>query len=367
MLGRLLDGSGRTVVYATQSPPAGLPRVVVTLHPATFRPPGSGRTRGWLVPFVAVYRVLFRSVELVRAILRHHVDVVIGCTGGPTEIPAACLAATVTRRPFIAYLWDDPVLQWPPGAVRRFASVAERLWRRRADVIVPNEALARTVAARTGLAPLVIRNPIPAAAFADLGPNSATPEDTQVRSIVYTGSVYGAQADALANVAAALDRMTRHAELRLYTTATEVELTHYGIRGRRVVRRDPVDEDRSLRLQREADVLLLPLAFRSTTPEVVATAAPGKFGEYLASGRPMFVHAPANTWVAQFTSARQAGVVVDQDDVSAVASALDDLLGDPVLQRRLAKEALKAAREFDELVSREKFWTAIDDVAHRRR
>jgi hypothetical protein len=49
-----------------------------------------------------------------------------------------------------------------------------------------------------------------------------------------------------------------------------------------VVRHPHIPQSRVAAILRQADVLFLPLAFRSPIQEVIRTSAPGKMGEYLA-------------------------------------------------------------------------------------
>jgi glycosyltransferase involved in cell wall biosynthesis len=95
--------------------------------------------------------------------------------------------------------------------------------------------------------------------------------------------------------------------------------------------------------QRRAALLFLPLAFRSSNPTEIRTVFPTKLLEYLVSGRPILVHAPADSWVSRAARAEGWGEVVDQADPLLLARSIDALLADQARQQALVAAAFKAA------------------------
>jgi glycosyltransferase involved in cell wall biosynthesis len=91
--------------------------------------------------------------------------------------------------------------------------------------------------------------------------------------------------------------------------------------------------------QRRAVILFLPLSFNSPYPEVIKTSAPGKLGEYLASRRPILVHAPADSFVAWYFRRYDCGVVVDREDPEALRRAIEEILNNVELQQKLCANA----------------------------
>lgn len=365
MLGRLLRDAPVPVVFATQDESGVGRRGVIKLRQARFHGPG------WLpVPVrrptaavLTLYTLVHRTVELALSARRQGVGVIVACTRGATELPAACLASVIGRSRFVAYLFDDPVYQFPPGPIRRFAAMAERFWVRHvAAVIVPNEAMADVFTYRTGVAAVVVRNPVPAAALEALPRRDGADELGDPVRLVYTGAAYSAQADALVSVVRAIDFAGANVEVHIYTSQTSEELAELGLLSPVVFRHEHLDGEECLEVQRRADLLILPLAFHSPYPEVIATSAPGKFGEYLASGRPILVHAPAGSWVADFASNHGAGLVVETDEPAAVASALTAMCSDAALRGRLVRCAREVAGLFSEDEQRARFWRVLKEV-----
>ncbi len=295
--------------------------------------------------------IVKRADHLQELFARDRPQVCIGCTGSVTDIPAAFVASRACNIPFVAYLFDDPVLQWIDPDRRRLAAEWERQWAlRAAAVIAPNEVLAEDFTKRTGAAVSIVRNPAADGAFAP--DTSARPLGAPVQ-LLYTGAVYQAQLDAVLNLTAALQHLPFAARLDVYTGQHPRVLaaanprflrTHAHVEGAEV-----------FRLQQSADILFLPLGFATGMPEVVRSAAPGKTAEYLASGRPVLLHAPADSFVARFFREHDCGVVVDTPEPAGLVQAITRLRDDKDLRSRVVANAQRAARGFTADQSRRAF------------
>jgi glycosyltransferase involved in cell wall biosynthesis len=310
-----------------------------------------GRTLGKLNRAGGLVRtVLERTEEIAAALHCDPVDIVVGCSGNPFDLPAAYLAARRLRLPFVAYLFDDPVYQWEEGNYRRISRITERIWSRGvAAIIVPNEVLANDVQSRLPHARIhIVRNPVDPAAFPAAGgenigcvANVGTPQ-----RLVYTGSVYSAQASAFRNLVAALSTLGGKFALSIYTAQLSSDLVRIELSSPHVSAFPQAPHATAIKLQQSADILFLPLAFDSPIPEVIRSSAPAKLGEYLAAGRPILVHAPAGSFVTELIRNAEAGVVVDTPDLRELARALLSIAGDGVLRTRITRNALQLASEF---------------------
>lgn len=332
VLGRLLEGFDpdsyalvTSMLPSEETPglpvPAG-PRLRVRREPARLNP--------WLA-------LLLRTRRITWAIRRSRARAVVGCSGRLLELPAAWLAARLLGLPFHAWLMDDWLLQSLLDPNHRVADALERrIVRSARTVLVPNPALGEELRRRhPGLPVVCVPNP-----WYDGPPASG---DGAAHRLVFTGQVYAAQLDAVQNTLQALDLLDRPG-LRLdvfsgYTTPG-------ALGGPRVALHPHQSFARIARLHAEADVLLLPLAFRSPYPELIRTSCPTKLSDYLRSGRPILVHAPADSFLVRFCREHECALVVDRPDPAAVAEALQRLLDDPALGARLGLRALECAELF---------------------
>jgi glycosyltransferase involved in cell wall biosynthesis len=322
--------------------------------PSSFGPPSSQ-----LTPIL--YALCRRAAEISEAIRFDDVGVLIGCTGTPIDVPATAIAAQNLGLPFVAYLFDDPVYQWPAGPYRDFSAWQEMSWSgHAATVLAPNEFMAEEFKRRTGRLARVVRNPVNLASYLNAEPGPAS--DNTTKRIVYTGSIYHAQLDAFRNLVDAIGTKGAY-EIHIYTSQAEAVLDAHGINRKAVIHHPFIDSRLIPHIQKKADILFLPLAFGTDTQEVLRTSAPAKLGEYLAAGRPILVHAPRDSFVVHHIRSNNAGLVVDQPDPTALRATLDRLSTDPQLQRTLIENAIRLSHDYDLAHVRNLFWSTIEEIS----
>lgn len=329
-----------------------------------------------------VRRCAERIVEILRS---ERCEAVVGCTGEIHEFPAAYWAARRFGVPFFAYAFDYYSCQFQTAfaASPRYLTHLERyILRRSAGVLVPNELLRDIFRRRYNVESVVIRNPLDEVTSRQIPTAAATDDNSSLRifdqadaergessrelRIVYTGSVYDAQFDAFRNLIVALDQLRRpELKLHIYTNHTPAYLAAGGIRGP-FIQHPAVSAAEAIELQRDADILFLPLAFSCPYPEIVQTAAPSKLGEYLAAGRPILAHAPPDSFVAWYFRQHRCGLLIDRPEPALLGKAVENLLSDRALRSELVRNALRCAAEFHIDVARATLRTALHLPPHRR-
>ena len=168
--------------------------------------------------------------------------------------------------------------------------------------------------------------------------------------IVFTGSIYSAQVDAVRRLVKVVDKESREngtgkaaMRLTLYTAASSRALERMGLTGVNV-RRDEVKHEEIARVLAEADVAFLPFSFEPKARHVVETSFPSKIAEYLAAGLPILAHAPPYSTVAIYCREHGCGLVVDEPDEALLRGALVRLSTDPTLREDLSAKALEIAK-----------------------
>ena len=291
--------------------------------------------RGW-----SMIRAVARGVAAVR---RERCGALIAAPDRVEDLPIAFAVSRLTGTRFYPYLFDDYATKWTGPREHAFARRVERfLLKRAGGVIVPNEYLGEDLRRRHGVESTVVHNPYDVSLY-----ESPRPREVEVlrrpATIVFTGAVYEAHYGAFRDLLEALGRLgTGVARLHVHTASDPALLARQGLTG-------PIDFHPHApavtvpSIQQEADVLFLPLAFDSPYPDIVRTSAPAKMAEYLAAGRPILVHAPANSFVSSYFRRHGCGVVVDEDDVAALMQALERVLGDRALRERVCAAAWQRA------------------------
>lgn len=312
--------------------------------------------------------VVIRSRTISRILKREMCDTVIVCTGGREilDFPAAYLASRLTGARFYAYLLDQysHMVSYVLGNsfLRHFES---RVLKGADEVIVPNEFLRDELRRRFNVEAVVIHN------MCDLQPyERAAENEVQLNSdgirIVYTGGVGPLHYDAFRNLLTAIELLERNdVRLHLYTPQSRDSVEDEGLTGPHVVYHEHQPVVTMPAVHQRADILFLALAIDSPHPDIVRTAMPGKMGEYLASGRPILVHAPPDSFVASYFRSHECGLVVDQNDPAQLAHAIDSLLNDATLRRRLGTRARERAEiDFDQVKEQAKFTELLIPVPH---
>jgi glycosyltransferase involved in cell wall biosynthesis len=138
-----------------------------------------------------------------------------------------------------------------------------------------------------------------------------------------------------------------------------------------VVHHEHVLPAQAAQAQNSADILFVPLALDGEIPEVIRTSAPGKFGDYLASGTPILALVPPDSFVSWYLGQYGCGSVVDREDPVAVASALRRLIDDREWRCTLSRNArMRAKADFGPMEAQKSFLRALEQVrsrsSHRR-
>ena len=335
----------QTVLIASAQPiaaaPTRTPIIVLAGEPfeaAWCRP-------GWRATLAVLVRCFLRGWRLASIVNRERCAAVIACTGDLIDLPAGMIACRILGLPLVAYYFDDYVAQWSwaPAAHAR-AQVFEPLILRTAhQVLVPNERLGTNVAQRSGKAPRVVRNPawtqqLPAV----VGWNGRHRIPCR---IVYTGAVYHVNYAAFRCLIKSFAELgDLQPELHIYTAQAADQLAQEGIQGPAVRVFGHVDPGQAWEKQREASVLFMGFSFDDSVAATVQSSAPGKLGDYLASGVPIVALAPAESFLAVYLRGQQCGEVVDRPDPQAVAAAIRKVVSDAARRATLVQNALTCAR-----------------------
>jgi glycosyltransferase involved in cell wall biosynthesis len=113
----------------------------------------------------------------------------------------------------------------------------------------------------------------------------------------------------------------------------------------------PVSTEESAEIQVRADLLFLPLSFTCEYPALIRTSAPGKFGEYLASGTPVLVHAPADSFPVRFVTQHGCAAACAVPDKHALAVTLAAMIRDAESRETMTRRAIAMADDFSMAVN----------------
>jgi glycosyltransferase involved in cell wall biosynthesis len=309
----------------------------------------------------AIGRVLNAAINLVLAVAaglrtavlarRRGAGWILTVSDEGFSVIAGAVCARLSSLPHIVMVFD----LWEENAytnvARALARVLEpRIFRGAALVIVHSPQMAEHYRVKYGISCSVLPTSVE--------PWQSTPSQPRrqdgTREILFAGAIYWAQEDALRR----LSRVTRDLDRVRVTVvgsrSAEADLRAQGI----VVDRFEPDlaPERFRRRLEQADVLFLGLGFETAHPAVIRTASPAKLPEYMAAGRPIVVHAPAGSHVAEYGREGGFAEVADVPDDEALRASLVRVLEDEELSaqrvaraEQLVHERHEASRVRDEL------------------
>jgi glycosyltransferase involved in cell wall biosynthesis len=303
-------------------------------------PPWGARWRAGRIAGAAINYVLalLAGARAATAARRDGAAWVLSVADNGFSVIAGDVCARLSGLPHLIWIFD----LWEENAytdVERW--VAHRLepgiWRRATALIAHTEAMSDHYEAKHGVRCRVLPTPIelggqPAPAPARNGDGP--------REVLFAGALYWAQEETLrrlARVCAQLDGVS------LTVVGEESRYRDKGIQADRYEPSLPPERFRE-RLER-ADLLFLGLSFDSDHPDVIATATPARLPEFMASGRPIVVHAPAGAHVTEYARREDFAEVVDSSDDAALAAGIRRVLEDEGLSTMRARRAQALAAE----------------------
>jgi glycosyltransferase involved in cell wall biosynthesis len=311
----------------------------------------------WIRKSINAFVKFYVRTKNILGVLRHepNTSAVIACTGDFVDIPAGFLASRICGIPFYAYIFDDYMYQFIGSEQWIVKLIAPFIFKHAAGFIGPNEFICQEYQRRYGVTAALVRNPCDKTDL-EKEPYAQTYGQKSRIKIIYTGAIYLANFGCFRNLIQAMNILQDYPlELHIFTAQTPEQLASEGIQGEKTFIHSHVPYSEILEQQRNGDILFLPLAFESPIPEIIRTSAPGKLGEYLASGRPVLAHVPANSFVAHYLEENQCGLVASQNDPSSLKDQILKLINDDGFCRMITHHARQRAQlDFDPQVAGEK-------------
>jgi glycosyltransferase involved in cell wall biosynthesis len=173
-------------------------------------------------------------------------------------------------------------------------------------------------------------------------------------TIHFSGGIYPSMnLDAVVSLANAAQRAACRPHLDLCAPGLPVELRERGLTSRYLSRAELQSA------QRQSSILFLPLSFDSSRPEMVRHNFPTKAMEYFCSGRPILVHAPADSYLTWLAKKEGFALVVDRPGAEDLATAIDRLVTDRQLQEELVAKALAFVNTRDSRHWAQVLWKAL--------
>ncbi|MCX6648717.1 MAG: glycosyltransferase family 4 protein [Candidatus Bathyarchaeota archaeon] len=184
-------------------------------------------------------------------------------------------------------------------------------------------------------------------------------EKTNDLKIVFTGSAYGANENAILKFLESTERLD---SLKVVFATPSLLGQSEKLQSKlKKVSIGFLDKKQCINLQKSADVLLLPLAFNSVYPDEIRCAFPCKLLEYMAVGKPILALVPKGTFVEYFINKYKVGIAVTELNENRIIEAIE-LLRDVETNRKLGENAKNTVKLFDSKKQSQEFISLLNQI-----
>lgn len=116
-----------------------------------------------------------------------------------------------------------------------------------------------------------------------------------------------------------------------------------------------------------SDLLLLPLDFNQTGLSYAQYSIPTKASEYMMSGTPIIVFAPAETAISKFCTENDCAYCLTRPEKNEILTAIQFIMEHENFRKRWTKNAVEiASKLFEATLVRENFQTMLAGLVNRQ-
>ena len=300
-----------------------------------------------------IFRVLevvtipFTTIKGLLIALKEKPDYILATSDIPHGhfMIAAFFIAAALRKKLFFYLFD-PIEEFASSRMHRVLMryFEPRMFNYASGVITMNNHLARHYKEKYEIDCRVLHHSYnnPESAESKRNGNNKNKDF----KVVFPGNVSKYQLDALLNLKKALQLVKSGVQLVIYTPVNQETLNEYGLNGDNIII-SHVDHQTLEEELKKADLLFLPLSFENAASIIVKAAFPSKTMDYMASGRPIIVHAPADCFIAEYAREKKFAEVVTDNNIVSLANAIESLLVNHDRQEELIRNSYKTLLNHD--------------------
>ncbi|PIR41629.1 MAG: hypothetical protein COV31_00105 [Candidatus Yanofskybacteria bacterium CG10_big_fil_rev_8_21_14_0_10_46_23] len=290
------------------------------------------------------FRILITIYKSLRLIKKERIELLVGVTGQGQTLLLTYILSRLGGIPYCSWmvdLWRENNLT---SGWKRFANYFEPILFRQATLIfLSNPGFE---AHYQDLYPHIINKFQVISAYTTIVDHPSAIHNYKSYPpyhVVYIGSIYWAQEDSIIDIIDAIDEI-RDIDVRLdlYSTDPTERIISLANKSGRVSIKS-ASQDEIIEIQSQASILFLPLSIDLEDNFVIKTALPSKINEYLISGRPILIHAPANSYLSKYAKKHDFALVVNLKNKEELKIGIKRLLLDEDYANQFVRAAQKIA------------------------
>lgn len=288
--------------------------------------------------FYLPFNIILRGKRIIQ---KENIKLILGYSDYGSAFLSTYLLHKITKKPFFLFFYDlyyGNKFFLPYRVLARF--LEPKLFRNAEKIFVMSEALQAYYQKKYKREIFIVRNSIPIKGLKpEMHFNLREPY-----KIIFTGTVDWPQIGAIKDLIKAIEKIHEFKiQLWLYTPHSRKFLSKYGIfESKKVIFAQGLPQDMP-QIQKSADILFVPLSFKTKFPLLINTSSPGKTYDYLISGRPILVHAPSDSYSTWYAKKHGFALVVDKEDIEELKKAVVNLVRNKDLVETLVDRAWRTA------------------------
>jgi len=281
--------------------------------------------------FATIIQIIAIISKGRKVIKDKNINSIIGFSDNGPAMIGAYILHKITKKKYSIFLFDlykGNLFPFPENLLANFFE--PKMFRSANKIIVTNEGTRDFYIKRYGQdiseKIVIIHNSAFADAYLKIKKQS---EFKNMYTIAYTGRIYWAQIRSIKNLIQAISEMKDlEIKLKIYSPHPKEYLKKIGIIESEKVEIGIASPKEISKIQNDADILFLPLSWNTKSQAIIDTATPGKLTDYLISGSPILIHAPASTFLVKYAKENNFAEVVDNEDSKLLKEAIKKLVQD---------------------------------------
>jgi len=297
------------------------------------------KIRRGLLKTMRAYSIIRSGLKIIK---NEQIEIIMGTSDIGKNFLLTLILSKLSGKPYIMFMSDLYKENSFSGVWKIFVSLRERIFFRYARTIITfSEEVCDMYKVQYGknLPCEVIRQSLDKKPV----PLKETSSPKNYAEIIFTGNIYWAQQESLENMIKAVDTIDDiNLRFTIYAPdvpkTTENALTKHNLKGKTKI--TSASYEKIPNIQSSADILFLPLSWYTKNESIVRTAIPYKLIEYMVAGKPILIHAPFGSFVNKYAQKNNFALVVEENNIESLQSAVRKLLLDKEYAKKLAETAL---------------------------
>lgn len=313
------------------------------------------------VIFVQIFWIIKNGKTVIK---EKNPDILLSISDYGPAIISTYFLSKITKKLFAVFLFDLYRGSFYPFPGNILADIFEkRILKKASKIIVTNQGTKDFYIKRYGdvfsKKMFVIHNATSSDPYLSL----ITPyQPKPPYKILFTGRIYWPQIRSLQNLVRVVNEINDlDIKLDIYCPNTSDYLTKLGIIENDKIKISVASPQDIPKIQSQADILFLPLSWKTKSQAIIDTATPGKFADYLIAGKPMLIHAPASSYLVKYARENNVAAIVDQENTQNLKNAIRKIVKDANFSQEIIKNAQKLFFENHEINKNARVFRSLFD------